>query len=90
MWFTTYFKEGINFQIQLGTNPTWCLDAGTPMKPGNQVTLWGCDWNVLGQYWMQQKTDKYVDYGFDYISYLVLADSSKNLTGIGPAEVERK
>ena len=48
IWFKAYFKESINFQIQLGTNPKWCLDAGTPMKPGNQVTLWGCDSKVLG------------------------------------------
>ena len=79
------FKDSVNFQIKLMKNPKWCLDAGTPIKPRNPVTIWGCDWTVLGQNWTMQMMDMHDLNGYR-ISYLVLASPSKKLTGNGPAK----
>ena len=40
----------------------WCLDAGTPIKPGTHMTIYPCDWNVQGhQLWKLVTSEKSYD-----------------------------
>jgi hypothetical protein len=64
----------------------WCLDADSPIKPSNQMILFGCDATSKAQQWTLKWTGVSDDKSGHYIFYLVMDPSSKKLKGLSPPE----